>query len=240
MNDRIDALVLRVDPYKESDGLLQVLSKEHGRLTILAKGILKGNSKNAGSVQPITHCNMILDLKEPISLLHSASIIDFYRPIKEDVYRLAVASVIAEIAMQVSTSNQPDDYLYEITKESLRACAVVPPLLAGCLYVSLILKEMGISPMVDGCVVCDDTKITAISVSEGGFVCARCSKNVTSKSYDANFSRLFRYTVKAEMQHIATLAKQGEYTIELLGVFVDFFKDYTSIPLKSWEFLRKL
>jgi DNA repair protein RecO (recombination protein O) len=240
MNDRIEALVLRVDPYKEADGLLQVLSKEQGKLTILARGILKGNSKNAASVQPITLCSMVLDLKDPISLLHSASIIDFYRLIKEDIMRLSVASLIGEIAMQVSTSNQTDDVLYEITKDALNGCAIYPPLLVGCLYVSLILKEMGISPMVDGCVVCDDTKISAISVSEGGFVCLRCSKNVTSKSYDANFSRLFRYTVKAEMQHLATLAKQGEYTIELLGVFVDFFKDYTSIPLKSWEFLRKL
>lgn len=240
MNDRVEALILRVDPYKEADGLLQVLSKEHGRMTVLAKGILKGSSKNAASVQPITQCSMILDLKEPISLLHSATTIDFYRPIKEDISRLSVASLIGEIAMQVSTSNQPDDYLYETTKDSLSACSVYPPYLAGCLYISLILKEMGISPMVDGCVVCDDTKVSAISVSEGGFVCGRCSKNVTSKSYDANFSRLFRYTVKAELQHIGTLAKQGEYSIELLSVFVDFFKDYTSIPLKSWEFLRKL
>lgn len=240
MNDRIEALVLKVDPYKESDGLLQVLSKEHGKLTVLAKGILKGSSKNASSVQPITHCNMVLDLKDPISLLHSAAIIDFYRPVKEDITRLSVASLICEIAMQVSSSNQPDNYLYEITKDSLSACSQYPPFLVGCLYVSLILKEMGISPMVDGCVVCDDTKVSAISVSEGGFVCLRCSKNVSSKSYDANFSRLFRYAVKAELQHLGTLAKQGEYTLELLSVFVDFFKDYTSIPLKSWEFLRKL
>ncbi|MCK7489932.1 MAG: DNA repair protein RecO [Anaerotruncus sp.] len=119
MNDRIEALVLRVDPYKEADGLLQVLSKEQGRLTILARGILRGNSKNAASVQPITLCNMVLDLKDPISLLHSASIIDFYRLIKEDILRPSVASLIGEIAMQVSTSNQPDDVLYEITKDAL-------------------------------------------------------------------------------------------------------------------------
>jgi DNA repair protein RecO (recombination protein O) len=240
MNDRIEALILKVDPYKEADGLLQVLSKEHGKLTILARGILKGNSKNAASIQPITQCNMILDLKEPISLLHSAAIIDFYRPVKEDILRLSVASLIGEIAMQVASSHQPDNYLYSITKDALSGCATYPAILVGCLYVSLILKEMGIAPMVDGCVVCDDTKVSAISVSEGGFVCSRCSKNVSSKSYEANFSRLFRYTVKAEMQHLSTLAKQGEYTIELLSVFVDFFKDYTSIPLKSWEFLRKL
>jgi DNA repair protein RecO (recombination protein O) len=240
MNDRIEALILRVDSYKEADGLLQVLSKEQGKMTILAKGILKGNSKNAASVQPISHSQLLLDIKEPISLLHSATIIDFFRPIKEDITNLAVASLIGDIALQVSTSHQPDDYLFQITKESLTALVHYPPLLVGCLYVSLILKEMGITPMVDGCVVCDDTKVSAISVSEGGFVCLRCAKNVSSKTYDANFSRLFRYTVKAELQHLSALAKQGEYTLELLSVFVDFFKDYTSIPLKSWEFLRKL
>ncbi|PKM63916.1 MAG: DNA repair protein RecO [Firmicutes bacterium HGW-Firmicutes-20] len=240
MNDRLEAIILRVDPYKETDGLLQVLGKEHGKMTILAKGILKGSSKNAASVQPITHCDMVLDIKEPISLLHSASIIDFYRFIKEDITRLSVASLICEIAMQVSTPYQPDEYLYDITKESLAAFKSYPPILIGCLYVSLILKEMGISPMVDGCVVCDETKVSAISISEGGFVCLRCAKNVTSKAYDASFSRLFRYTVKAQWTNISALAKQGEFTLDLLAVFVDFFKDYTSIPLKSWEFLRKL
>jgi DNA repair protein RecO (recombination protein O) len=240
MNDRIEALILRVDPYKESDGLLQALSKEHGKITILAKGILKGNSKNASSVGPLTHCQMVLDIKDPISLLHSASIIDYYRPIKEDITKLSVASLIGEIAMQVSSSFQPDEYLYDITKTALKELTTYPALLVGCLYVSLILKEMGISPMVDGCVVCDETKVSAISVSEGGFVCPRCAKNVTSTSFDAQFSRLFRYTVKAELQHLSALLKQGEYTIELLTVFVDFFKDYTSIQLKSWEFLRKL
>ncbi|PKM87552.1 MAG: DNA repair protein RecO [Firmicutes bacterium HGW-Firmicutes-10] len=240
MNDRIEAIILKADPYKETGGLLQVFSKEHGRMTILAKGILKGNSKNAASVQPITYCHMVLDIKEPISLLHSASIIDFYRYIKEDITKLSVASLICEMAMQVSSPYQPDEYLYEITKEALTAFNSYPPMLIGCLYVSLILKEMGISPMVDGCVVCDDTKVSAISVSEGGFVCPRCARNVTSKAYDANFSRLFRYAVKAEWSNLSALAKQGEYTLELLAVFVEFFKDYTSIPLKSWEFLRKL
>lgn len=240
MNDRIEALILRVDPYKESDGLMQVLSKEHGKMTVLAKGILKGSSKNAASVQPITHCAMVLDIKEPISLLHSASIIDFYRPIKEDIACLSVASLICEVALQVSTPYHIDDYLFDITRQAFAAFGSYPTYLVGCLYVSLILKEMGISPMVDGCVVCDDSKVSAISVSEGGFVCTRCAKNVKSKAYDANFSRLFRYTVKAEWQHLSTLAKQGEITLELLAVFVEFFKDYTSIPLKSWEFLRKL
>lgn len=240
MIDRVEALILRIDSYKESDGLLQILSKEHGKMTVLAKGVMKGSSKNAHAVQPVTHCNMIVDVKESISLLHTATIIDYYRPIKEDIHKLAVASLIGEIASQIAVSNQPDDYLFETTRASYVALALYPHLLIGCMYISLILREMGISPMVDGCVVCDDPKVSGISVSEGGFVCQRCSKNVSVFVYDSTFYRLFRYIVKADLKHLKTLSEQGECSMKMLSVFVDFFKEYTSIPLKSWEFLRKL
>lgn len=240
MNDRVEALILRIDSYKESDGLLQVLSKEHGKLTVLAKGIMKGSSKNAHAVQPITHCNMIVDVNESISLLHNATIIDYYRTVKEDIYKLAVASLIGEIALQIAVSNQPDDYLFDMTSASFAALATYPHLLVGCMYISLILREMGISPMVDGCVVCDESKVSGISVTEGGFVCQRCSKNVSVNTFDSNFYRLFRYIVKADLKHLETLSGQGECSLKMLSVFVDFFREYTSIPLKSWEFLRKL
>lgn len=240
MNDRIEALILRIDPYKESDGLIQVLTKEQGKLTVLAKGIMKGSSKNAHAVQPITHCSMIVDLKESISLLHTASIIEYFRPIKEDIVKLAVASLIVEIAAQVSSADQPDEFLFEITKDSLSALCRYPALQIGSLYISQILREMGISPMVDGCVVCDDSKVIGISIAEGGFTCQRCSKYTASKYYEAGFNRVFRHIVKAQLKHAGTLAGQGDVSLQLLSVFVDFFKEYTSIPLKSWEFLRNL
>jgi recombinational DNA repair protein (RecF pathway) len=62
---------------------------------------------------------MVLGYQRSDLTFHSASIIDFYRPIKEDITCLSVASLISEIALQVSTPYQTDEYLFDITKASI-------------------------------------------------------------------------------------------------------------------------
>jgi uncharacterized protein YozE (UPF0346 family) len=118
--------------------------------------------------------------------------------------------------------------------------AVIHHMLVGCLYVSQILKEMGISPMVDGCVVCDDSKVSAISLAKVDLFVHVVQK----MSHQNPMMRIFRdYSAirsKLKWQHLSHFSETRGVYLELLGVFVEFFKDYTSIPLKSWEFLRKL
>ena len=49
---RIEAVILKQQDYRENDALITVLSREHGKLGFVCRGIRKMASKNAVSCMP--------------------------------------------------------------------------------------------------------------------------------------------------------------------------------------------
>ena len=62
MNDKINGFVLAQNDYKDNDLLLQVLTKEYGILSLVAKAAKKINSKN--HFLPLCLYEFIIDYKD--------------------------------------------------------------------------------------------------------------------------------------------------------------------------------
>ena len=62
MNDRISALVLSSELYRDSDSLLSVLTPEYGLLRLIAKGSARIDSKNR--FLPFCLYEAIIDYRE--------------------------------------------------------------------------------------------------------------------------------------------------------------------------------
>ena len=54
MSKIYQGIILKVVPYKESDAIVTLLTKEEGFISFKARGVFKINSKNASSLQLYT------------------------------------------------------------------------------------------------------------------------------------------------------------------------------------------
>ncbi|MDH6462371.1 DNA repair protein RecO (recombination protein O) [Micromonospora sp. A200] len=182
---RDDAVVLRVQKLGESDRIITLLTRRHGRLRAVARGIRRTTSKFGARLEPFGHVDVQLagDPKGNLgSSLHTVSQvegIDLYgKRFLSDYPRYTAASAIAETAERLTpVEREPSLRLFQLTLGALRALA------DGSHATTLVLDAYllrgmalaGWAPALIACAVCGTPgRHRAFSVPAGGAVCPDC------------------------------------------------------------------
>lgn len=245
MNDRLDVFILNVTDYKEHDALVKTLSQTHGLLTFIAKGLLKPESKNAAACQPFSEAQLTYDHQEGkgLQILHSATLIQSHRKLREELSKQVVMAVIVELLEQVLEDNY-DPMLSDEVHRALHLAVegletTDKPLNVLVFFLVRALAWLGVEPQVDECTVCGDTKINSISMDEGGFVCSDCQKELQSPIFTSEFLYAFRIVNKVDLSNVKRYLTYQAPSMELVDYLYDFLAFHANLSLKSWAFLKK-
>jgi DNA repair protein RecO (recombination protein O) len=178
---RDDAVVLRVQKLGESDRIVTLLTRRHGRLRAVAKGVRRTTSRFGARLEPFGHVDLQI-AAAPAGGLHTISQvegIDLYGGrLVGDYPRYTSASAVAEAAERLTPVEQePSLRLFQLTLGALRALAAAEH--AGTLVLdAYLLRAMGVAgwaPALAECAVCGTRgQHRAFSVPAGGAVCPDC------------------------------------------------------------------
>ncbi|WBB92194.1 DNA repair protein RecO [Verrucosispora sp. WMMC514] len=182
---RDDAVVLRVQKLGESDRIITLLTRRHGRLRAVARGVRRTTSKFGARLEPFGHVDLQLagDPKgEHGSSLHTVSQvegIDLYgKRFLGDYPRYTAASAIAETAERLTpVEREPSLRLFQLTLGALRALADGEHATTLVLDAYLLrgMALAGWAPALTACAVCGTPgRHRAFSVPAGGAVCPDC------------------------------------------------------------------
>lgn len=117
----LTALVLRRWDQGESDRRLSVLTRERGRLNVVAKGARKGGSRLAGCSEPLTVSMMQLAEGKRQGFITQAQPVTSFGGLRADYDRLLFALAHAELVSAVSPLENPQEELFEATLLTLKA-----------------------------------------------------------------------------------------------------------------------
>jgi DNA repair protein RecO (recombination protein O) len=176
---RDDAVVLRVQKLGESDRIITMLTRRHGRVRAVAKGVRRTMSKFGARLEPFGHVDVQIAEGRSLHVIGQVEGIDLYgKRFVDDYPRYTAASAIAETAERLTPEEQePALRLYLLTLGALRALAQGEH--ASTLVLdSYLLRAMGYAgwaPALTACAVCGtDGRHRAFSVPAGGCVCGDC------------------------------------------------------------------
>ncbi|GAB2953759.1 DNA repair protein RecO [Micromonospora polyrhachis] len=182
---RDDAVVLRVQKLGESDRIITLLTRRHGRLRAVARGVRRTSSRFGARLEPFGHVDLQLagDPQGNVgSSLHTISQvegIDLYgKRFLGDYPRYTAASAIAETAERLTpVEREPSLRLFQLTLGALRSLADGSH--ASTLVLdAYLLRGMalaGWAPALVNCAVCGTPgRHRAFSVPAGGCVCPDC------------------------------------------------------------------
>jgi DNA repair protein RecO (recombination protein O) len=177
---RDDAVVLRCQKLGESDRIVTLFTRRHGRVRAVAKGVRRTTSKFGGRLEPFGHVDV--QIAEGRSALHTIAQvegIDLYGGrLVGDYPRYTVASAIAETAERLTAiENEPALPLYLLTLGALRVLAGGEHTASLVLdaYLMRAMAAAGWAPALDACAVCGTRGAhRAFSVPAGGIVCPDC------------------------------------------------------------------
>ncbi len=182
---RISAIVLRRRDQGEADRLLTVLTRERGKLTLLAKGVRRPASRKAGHIEPFTHVDLLVAKGSSLDLVTQAETIAAHRQLREDLWRSSEAYYVAELADAFTQDADPHALLFDLLLETLGRLDALPAepdgaaagvTLAVRYYELHLLALAGYQPQLFRCVQCNELlqpEVNFLSLERGGCLCPK-------------------------------------------------------------------
>ena len=237
---KVEGIVLGETNYSESSKILRVITKEYGIISIMAKGCRNIKSKLRGVSSKLAYANFCINYKKDgISTLTDADTIDTLRNIITDIKRISYVSYILDLTEQVykhSKSNGIYPILVSIIKKMNEE---YDPEVLTIIYELKLLTFLGISPNIDSCSICGNTKdILTISVKDGGFICQNCYHS--GKIYNRQVIKLIRMFIYLDIDNITKIDLKDETKKELSLFIEDYYDTFSGIYLKSKDFLKNI
>ena len=176
---RDEGVVLRTLRLGEADRIVTMLTGAHGKVRAVVKGVRRTTSKFGARLEPLSHVSLLCWKGRELDIVNQAEVLDSFRPIREDLSRVAKAFTVLEVADQVAQEHHPAPRFYDMVVGALRALehedsALLVP---GFLLKTLALE--GSAPIVDVCASCgeeDPRALVAFDLLQGGALCGNCRR----------------------------------------------------------------
>jgi DNA repair protein RecO (recombination protein O) len=172
------AVVLRKLDYGEADRIFTLLTRDHGKVGAIAKGVRRPSSKLGPSLELYGHVDVLLARgRGELDVVAQVQRVPGYR-IEGSVEQVAHAALIAELAERVCEDRHPIEGVYELAVSSLDELSrESDPRRASAWFLMTALDLLGYAPQLMNCASCERplaAKPAPFSAEAGGFLCERC------------------------------------------------------------------
>jgi DNA repair protein RecO (recombination protein O) len=174
-----EAVVLRTRKLAEADRIITLLTRDHGIVRAVAKGVRRTTSRFGSRLEPFTHVDLQLAEGRNLDVITQAvTRAPFGEAISADYDRYTAASVMLETAERlVAEEREPSVQQYLLLVGGLRAMAAGQHR-AGDVMDSFLLRSLavaGYAPSFSDCARCGAPgPHRAFHPESGGVLCADC------------------------------------------------------------------
>ncbi|MBV8527675.1 MAG: DNA repair protein RecO [Candidatus Dormibacteraeota bacterium] len=174
-----EGIVLRRIDYGDADRILTVLTRDHGKIGVIARSVRRPQSRLGPRTDLFTRSRMqlargrgeldVLTQAEPVTV-----------PTPQGARRVACAALCAELTDRVLEGHHPDAEIYELVGQALRDCADSnrDPRAAVVWFARRMIDRLGYAPQLYDCVGCGATLVeepARFSAPGGGLLCPSCA-----------------------------------------------------------------
>ena len=156
MYETMQALVLREVRYKESDRIINLLTRQHGKMSAKARGALRKGSKTAAATQQLTYSELTLFFNKGKWTVNEGTVLEPFTELRTDITALALGCYIAECLDALAVEDQPDAPLMQLGLNSLYALSkeLYPQQQIKAAFELRAMCIAGYTPELCSCAVC--------------------------------------------------------------------------------------
>lgn len=172
----VQGLVLRVTAYNDTDSLLTLLTKNHGKITVKARGLRRKNSPLIAPCQLLSYGEFTLFEYRGMYTINEAHAIELFRGLRNDLQKLSLGTYFAQVAEILSQEDIPNPDLQSLVLNCLFALSSLK--LSEC-HVKAVFELRsaciaGYTPDLSGCFACGCAFPDRFDISEGRLECSAC------------------------------------------------------------------
>jgi DNA repair protein RecO (recombination protein O) len=113
------AIVLARRNYGEADRIVILLSKDYGKLALLAKGVRRPKSKKRASLEVFSLINFAAVRTKSLDIIIEAELVDSFALIRKDLKRASLAYYFVEVVGRIVQEEQRQEQVYHLLLDYL-------------------------------------------------------------------------------------------------------------------------
>ncbi len=114
-----EGIVLAKKNYGEADRIITLLTKDHGKMRVLAKGVRKVKSRKRGHLEVFNMIKFSAARVHDMDLMTEVELIEGYSNLKHDLRKVSVAYYLVEIVTKLTQTDEKNELLYYFLAEKL-------------------------------------------------------------------------------------------------------------------------
>lgn len=217
----IQAIVLRVTDYNDRDALLTVLSRNHGKLTIKARGLRRKNSPLIAPCQLLAFGEFTLFEYKGQYTINEAHSLELFTALRRDLTKLSLGTYFAQVSELISQEDLPNPELQSLLLNCLFALSKLneDEAKVKAVFEMRAATLAGYMPDLFGCHVCGSQSPDRFDLSEGQLECHKCrslSSGGIRMPINASVLEAMRYICLCEPKRLLAF-DIGPENLEILG-----------------------
>lgn len=199
----IDGLVLRETAYNDTDKLLTVLTAEHGKMTLRARGVNRKKSLLIPACQLLSFSEFTVFENRGYYTINEAQSKSMFLGLRSDLELLSLATYFAQVAEVLSQEDFASPQLLSLTLNAMYALEKLkkPQLLVKAAFELRAACLAGYTPQLTGCAICGSAAPDRFNVRHGILQCAGCQSpdmDGLRMPIDAGLLKAMHYLVLCE------------------------------------------
>jgi DNA repair protein RecO (recombination protein O) len=256
----VDALVLRVVDFGESDRIAHLLTPSTSRLTVIAKGARRSRRRFPGSLDLFNRLAVHVERRRPHALarLEQARLVDSFPALRAHPGRFALACYTVELVDRLApegSAGRDARRLFDTTLGALCTIAALAPEPRLRVLLELrLLGALGLAPELRRCVRCAreleagerdgpgaPAALAGFHVAEGGSLCAACARPSDGLvPLHLGTLRALEQGLLLPLERLPRLALDPRAQREAEALLGPFQRFHTGVELRSARFLARM
>ena len=242
---RCEALTLKNTPLGESDLLVTLYTREHGKLRAVAKGARKSASKLVGHLEPLTVVRLSMAQGRSLDIVTQAQVLDSFPALKSNLTAITEGLYVAELTDGFGPEANANFELYQLAIDVLQVLANDKRSEMVLRYFELhLLRVTGLLPELHVCVECREELVPdqhRFSPNLGGVLCLQCSPTDGHiRPLSLRALKVLRMIRRSNIGEAAGFTLDGSLLSELKSLLSTTVGYWLGKEIRSNSFLERL
>ena len=238
----IQAIVLRVTDYNDRDALLTVLTRNHGKLTIKARGLRRKNSPLIAPCQLLAFGEFTLFEYRGMYTVNEAHSIELFQHLRRDLTKLSLGTYFAQVAEVISQEDLPNPELQSLVLNCLYALAndLCDPVAVKAAFELRYMAQRGYEPDLYSCSGCGEVLESGRAIPERGEVyCKNCAAPF-GIDLSANALSAARHILTCELKKLLSVSVSPDEARALSDFSGRYLRSCLERGFKTLDFYNSL
>ncbi|EUJ42057.1 DNA repair protein RecO [Brochothrix campestris] len=241
--ERCEGLIIRVMDYRESDKIIRLYTKEHGKISLVARGAKKSNSRIAAVTQLFTYGEFMYFGNKGLGTIQQGEVIERFPLISQDIFTTAYASYCVDLLDKAIEEREPNPALFSLIYQVIEKMAAGENAhVISQIFELKMLNVLGHYPEFRGCVLTGETEGPFdFSIKHNGLISRRCfDEDPNRLQLSDKVIRLLRLYYLIDFNRLGKIDVNDEVTKQVQWAIDTYYNEVSGLNLKTKRFLNQM